>query len=290
MSAKSCGVGIRVDVAILAGSVRSSCMPSGRTLADAATTRRTRFGWFTASSRATAAPMLCPNTWARSRPSWSSIPTTSLDSAAGVIPRPVSPVRPCPCSSTPITVCRPASVGISDAKFNSIVIIPPCSSSSGDPCPYCSTYMCTPLTSTYPVSRGAASVVVVMVSSPPALLDLVTAEDVARPPCSSFLRETVERGSHQHADPHPAQPPGEAFVGPPALGDQPLPERAVHRRREHVAALGLADRQLPRLPRCTCIVPGRVHPALVDLREHRGGRRLGRGGPSKRDEQRGDPP
>src|SRR5690349_19551538 len=140
-------------------------MPSGRTLADAATMDRTRSPWLTASSSATAAPMLWPSTWARSTPSLSSMPTTSPASAAGVIGRSMSAVRPWPCSSTPITRCRPASVGINDAKFRSMVSMPPCRSTSGVPWPYVSTYMWTPLTSTYPVSVGESSVVMVMTAS-----------------------------------------------------------------------------------------------------------------------------
>jgi hypothetical protein len=44
ISAKSCGVGIRVDVAYRSGFVISSCVPSARTVTEIGTIRRTRSG------------------------------------------------------------------------------------------------------------------------------------------------------------------------------------------------------------------------------------------------------
>ena len=77
IAAKSSAVGMIVEVAYVEGSPRSGCRPSGRTLAETATTASTRSGWCTASSRATPPPMLCPMTAARSWPRWSSTATTS---------------------------------------------------------------------------------------------------------------------------------------------------------------------------------------------------------------------
>ena len=126
------------DVSNVDGSSRSGCIPSLLTLAEIGTMALTRSEWLTASSSATPPPMLCPRTAARSMPRWSSSATTSDARFGYVISRSMFAVRPCPCISTPTTVCVCARVGMSDAKLRSMVSIPPCSSTSGAPDPYVS--------------------------------------------------------------------------------------------------------------------------------------------------------
>jgi len=101
-------LGIRVEVAIFAGSEKSSCIPSGRTVIEIGTTDRTRSGWDTASSIATAPPIEWPRTCAWSMPRWSSRAMTSEAELAGEMTRSMSAVRPWPCSSTAMTRWRGA--------------------------------------------------------------------------------------------------------------------------------------------------------------------------------------
>ena len=72
----------------------------------------------------------------------------------------------------------------------------------------------------------------------------------------------------QGSNPHGAQQLGIAVLRPAVFGDQAMPQRTVHGRREQVAALLLADRQLAGRGRGPCVVPGRIQAPLVELGYH----------------------
>src|SRR6266516_3806055 len=70
---------------------------------------------------------------------------------------------------------------------------------------------------------------------------------------------------HQRSDPHRAEKPGEPLVGPAPFFDQAMPQRAVQRGREHIAALLLADGELAGSCGGTRVVAGRIETARVEL-------------------------
>jgi hypothetical protein len=74
-------------------------------------------------------------------------------------------------------------------KVRSIVIIPPCSSTSGDPRPCISWYMCSPLTSAYPLVRDVLSSSLTVSSAvPQPALPPVSHPGYERPPIDAARR------------------------------------------------------------------------------------------------------
>src|SRR5947208_336758 len=68
--------------------------------------------------------------------------------------------------------------------------------------------------------------------------------------------------------PYRAQQLGEPVLRPAALLDQAMPQGTIHGRGEQVAALLLADRELPGGGSGPCVVLGRIQAPLIELGEH----------------------